>query len=117
VRPTALTVSPDGRYVATGSESGVVNVYGRNPATGELVSSEGGVGPGGAQRPPAAAPLALASMPPMGAAVNTRVKPSKEVMNLTTQVDSLAFSHDSQVMPVSQGLLVRTLTGVLRQQQ
>lgn len=37
VSPSSLTVSEDGRFFATGSESGVVNVYKRGAETGRLV--------------------------------------------------------------------------------
>jgi hypothetical protein len=84
VSPTALAVSPDGSYLSTGSMAGVVNVYQRhssNPAAGGLSTSAG---------------VPLRAPPALGGAV-TNGKPLKEIMNLTTAVDTLVFSHDSQV--------------------
>ncbi|DBB01100.1 hypothetical protein WJX77_009600 [Trebouxia sp. C0004] len=70
---TALTCSNSGSLFATGSSSGVVNVYDRQQ------SSKAGVG---VNRPVAACPAS----------------PLHTFMNLTTTIDSLAFSPDSQVL-------------------
>eukprot|EP00798_Chlamydomonas_sp_ICE-L_P000058 gene58-12877_t len=75
----SLAVSPNNKYLATGSGSGVVNIYSR-----DQVSSSGGGG--GAKR------LAFAPSAP---------KPLKELMNLTTKVDTLTFSPDSQILAIS----------------
>ncbi len=70
---TALTCSNSGSLFATGSSSGVVNVYDR------LQSSKAEVQ---ANRPVAA----------------RSASPLHTFMNLTTTIDSLAFSPDSQVL-------------------
>lgn len=75
---SALALSPDGAYLATGDGMGVVNVYSR-PA-GLLV------------------PLAAAQDSGEGLSTGRATKPLKSLMNLTTAVDSLAFSHDSQLL-------------------
>lgn len=89
IRPTALAISPDSRYIATGSESGALNLYPGSAAG--LVGAMAGDG-GDAYRPPAA----LGAAGVLGGGV-VSVQPLKEVLNLTTTVDSIAFSHDSQV--------------------
>ena len=76
----SLALSRDGRLMATGSASGVVNVYRQNQCWGA-----GGGGAGGA-----AAKAGL--MRPLAPA------PVKEVMNLTTTIDSLRFSPDGQIL-------------------
>lgn len=70
---TALTCSNSGRLFATGSNSGVVNVYDRQhrPAADGQMS-----------RPMAARP----------------VGPRHTFMNLATSIDSLAFSPDTQLL-------------------
>lgn len=65
IKSTALEVSSDSRLFATGSGSGVVNLY-------ERESFLGGV-----------------------------TKPLKAFMNLTTNVDNLRFSPDSQILAIS----------------
>ena len=70
----ALALSSDGRYLATGSASGVVNVYGQDQCW-----ARGGGERAGLQRPANPTPL-------------------KEVMNLTTTVDKLTFSPDGQIL-------------------
>ncbi|KAG1679825.1 hypothetical protein FOA52_012738 [Chlamydomonas sp. UWO 241] len=72
----SLALSRDGRHLATGSASGMVNVYRRNAATAGLP------GRGGLLRPSAPVPL-------------------KEIGNLTTAVDTLAFSPDGQVLALA----------------
>lgn len=57
---TALALSPDGSYLASGGGMGVVNLY-RREADGHAVLL-------------------------------------KSLMNLTTSIDSLSFSHDAQMM-------------------
>jgi U3 small nucleolar RNA-associated protein 18 len=83
VSPSALAVSPDGAYLSTGSGAGVVNVYQRHGSktAGGLTSAAG---------------VPLKSPPVLGGAAS-QGRPLKEIMNLTTEVDSLVFSHDSQV--------------------
>ena len=70
---TALTCSNSGRLFATGSNSGVVNVYNRQhrPTADEQIS-----------RPMAARPAS----------------PLHTFMNLATSIDSLAFSPDTQLL-------------------
>ena len=70
---TALTCSNSGSLFATGSSSGVVNVYDRQQSSKAEV---------GANRPVAAHPSS----------------PLHTFTNLTTSIDSLAFSPDSQVL-------------------
>ncbi len=74
----ALAVSKDSRYLATGSASGVVNVYRKDQCWG------GATGP---------AALRRAGLPRP-----TTPTPVKEVMNITTTVDTLAFSPDAQIL-------------------
>eukprot|EP00884_Botryococcus_braunii_P017829 jgi/Botrbrau1/472/Bobra.110_2s0110.1 len=76
---TSLALSLDGAYLAAGSDSGVVNVYGR---------SLEGLGPSGAG--PALLPLRASC-----------TKPVKSLLNLTTAVDSLAFSPDTQLLAMA----------------
>jgi U3 small nucleolar RNA-associated protein 18 len=61
IHGTAISMSPDSQYIASGSNSGVVNLYSVNSLPNEC-------------------------------------KPVKALMNLTTQIKSLAFNHDSQLM-------------------
>ena len=71
----SLSLSRDGRYLATGSASGVVNVYRQDQCWG---APAGGT-KAGIQRPTTPAPL-------------------REVMNLTTTVDTMSFSPDGQIL-------------------
>jgi hypothetical protein len=73
-----LAVSPDGRYCATGSASGAVNVYRR--ADVEAAAAAGG-----------------------GARGRVSVAPLRQLLNLTTAVDSLTFTADSQVRGLGRG--------------
>jgi WD40 repeat protein len=70
---TSLALSRDGTYLASGSDAGVVNVYNHSRSSSGF---------------PQQAMLPLAASP---------AKPLKTLFNLTTTVDSLAFSPDSQV--------------------
>lgn len=70
---TALTCSNSGRLFATGSNSGVVNVYNRQ---------HGPAAEGPISRPMAACPAT----------------PLHTFMNLATTIDSLAFSPDTQLL-------------------
>jgi U3 small nucleolar RNA-associated protein 18 len=79
VGAATLCLSPDGSYLATGSTSGVVNLY-RRPQGGLL---EPLLGEPGALRSNGLQPAV--------------VPPVKALMNLVTNVDTLAFNHDSQV--------------------
>ncbi len=86
IGPSALRVSPDGKHLATGSVSGVVNLYPgpASPAFAQLC----------------AAPAARTGRGGLGGGVASAL-PSKEVLNLVTTVDSLEFSHDSQLLAFS----------------
>jgi U3 small nucleolar RNA-associated protein 18 len=84
---TALAISADSSYLATGGSSGVVNVY-RRPAgllspvafdNGDVADARSAAAAGFGAQPAAPAPL-------------------KALMNLTTSIDSLSFSHDSQML-------------------
>jgi U3 small nucleolar RNA-associated protein 18 len=70
---SSLALSSDGKYLATGSASGVVNLYDHQIPQSHSM-------PTGTMRRPSSQ------------------KPLKELMNLTTTIDSLAFSHDSQIL-------------------
>lgn len=82
---TSLALSPDSSFLATGDSMGVVNIYSRpagllapfNPSPQQQQQQPWGLG--GVE--PAATP-----------------SPLKTLMNLTTAVDSLLFSHDSQLL-------------------
>eukprot|EP00879_Flechtneria_rotunda_P019216 GHRR01020177.1.p1 GENE.GHRR01020177.1~~GHRR01020177.1.p1 ORF type:complete len:484 (+),score=161.27 GHRR01020177.1:607-2058(+) len=91
---SSLAVSPDGSYLATGSPSGVVNVYKR---------------PAGLLRQITAASLQTCNGDQGGVlqAVDRQdsfgiqqaaALPLKALMNLTTTIDTLAFNHDSQLL-------------------
>ena len=73
---TALACSNTGTLFATGSTSGVVNVYDRQRTSGWLE---------GTNRPTAARPAS----------------PLHTFMNLSTSVDNLAFSPDTQLLAIS----------------
>ena len=66
VKGTTLRFSPNGQFLATGSDTGVVNIY----KTEDLMKSE-------------------------------NPKPVKAVMNLVTEVTSLAFSPNSEILAMS----------------
>lgn len=72
---SSLALSSDSQYLATGSQSGMVNLYSHQRSPAQSTSHSAGT-------------MKRASNP----------KPLKELMNLTTTIDSLAFSHDSQVL-------------------
>ena len=65
VKGTTLGVSPNGQFIATGSSSGVVNIY------DETCMSQ------------------------------SKPRPLKALMNLTTSIDKVAFNHTSEIMAVS----------------
>ena len=73
---SSLALSADGRWIATGAGSGVVNVY-RKAEVEEAAARAASAGLGGGGR--------------------VSVAPARELMNLTTNVDTLRFSPDSQV--------------------
>ncbi|GIL77560.1 hypothetical protein Vretimale_6835 [Volvox reticuliferus] len=75
---STLTLSADGRFIATGAKSGVVNVYRR-------VEVE-------------AAAARAATVGGGGALGRVSVAPERELLNLTTNVDTLVFSPDSQML-------------------
>ncbi|KAG2437578.1 hypothetical protein HYH02_011218 [Chlamydomonas schloesseri] len=77
---SSLALSADGRWIATGAGSGVVNVY-RKAEVEEAAAraASGGLGGGG----------------------RVSVAPARELMNLTTNVDSLRFSPDSQMLAMA----------------
>jgi len=84
----ALALSSDGRFLATGASSGVVNVYDAARSGAGLLEP----------RLPAGGLLATAvarPAPPSAAA------PLRALMNLTTAVDSLAFSADGQMLAMA----------------
>ena len=97
---SALTSSPAGGLFATGSSSGVVNLYDRKQALAapevgrRTVFSDGGDGE------PAAPPAAAAAMPRLPSAA----VPLWEMMNLTTKVDTLAFNPDGQMLAAASSL-------------
>jgi U3 small nucleolar RNA-associated protein 18 len=88
---TALALSADSSYLATGGSSGVVNVY-RRPAglLSPVNFDDADVASAGATSSPAAA--GGFRVQPVTPA------PLKAIMNLTTSIDSLSFSHDSQML-------------------
>ena len=71
---SSLSLSTDCKYLATGSQSGVVNLYSHHSPSPSMSHSAGSM-----KRP-------------------SNPRPLKELMNLTTTIDSLAFSHDSQIL-------------------
>ena len=87
---TALAVSPASHTLATGSDSGVVNIYKQSPA-------KASAGPG--------SPLSAAGIKVPGAGGMPlplhRPPAVKSFMNLRTEVDTLSFSPDGQVRPTS----------------
>jgi len=80
-RGSALSVSPDGQTFASGSESGVVNVYQHSTATAQTNGSAGGA----SDNPEA--PLAL--------------RPLRSLPHLTTNADSIAFNGDGQLLAIA----------------
>lgn len=91
---SSLALSPDGGYLASGDSSGVVNVYERRTGLlSPLLGDDGGggddslgLGFGGAGSTGGAGG---------GQAALIRLK---SLMNLTTAVDTLSFSHDGQLL-------------------
>ncbi|GIL54520.1 hypothetical protein Vafri_10043 [Volvox africanus] len=81
---SSIALSADGRFIATGAKSGVVNVYRR--AAVEAAARAATVGGGGG-------PLGRVSVPP-----------ERELMNLTTNVDTLVFSPDSQMLVMASSM-------------
>eukprot|EP00198_Chlamydomonas_reinhardtii_P007035 XP_001696371.1 WD40 repeat protein [Chlamydomonas reinhardtii] len=77
---SSLALSADGRWIATGAGSGVVNVY-RKAEVEEAAARAASAGLGGGGR--------------------VSVAPARELMNLTTNVDTLRFSPDSQMLAVA----------------
>ncbi|EFJ52732.1 hypothetical protein VOLCADRAFT_78723 [Volvox carteri f. nagariensis] len=82
---SSLALSPDGSYIATGAKSGVVNVYRRAEVEAAAAARTAGAGGGS------------------GGLVSGRVSvaPARELLNLTTDVDMLVFSPDSQMLAMS----------------
>ena len=78
---TALACAPGGAYFASGSSSGVVNVYDWRQAAAA----------GAAAAAPAAGGAALPEAP-------LAARPLKAVLNLTTSISCLAFNPDAQVL-------------------
>lgn len=78
VKSSAIDVSMDGRYFATGSDSGVVNVYngGRLGADDEPVNEPRGL-------------------------FSTSPSPLKTIMNLTTVADTVRFNPDGQILAIA----------------
>jgi len=83
---TSIAASPNGQMVATGSSSGVVNLY--KPSFDTTMSSSGG-GRKGGERGSGGGGLPSAAGAP---------KPLKTLMQLTTTVDTLCFNHDGQML-------------------
>ncbi len=82
---TALAAAPSGRLFAAGADSGVVNVYSRGPGA-EAAGAAAERGPGANLVPSKLRrPCAARQAPPLRA-----------LTNLTTTIDTLAFSPDSQ---------------------
>ncbi|KAG2429315.1 hypothetical protein HXX76_011083 [Chlamydomonas incerta] len=77
---SSLALSADGRWIATGAGSGVVNVY-RKAEVEEAAARAASSGLGGGGR--------------------VSVAPARELMNLTTNVDTLRFSPDSQMLALA----------------
>jgi U3 small nucleolar RNA-associated protein 18 len=104
VAPSSLAASRDGRWLACGSSSGVVNVYRTQPGLGavpvggrveeeeeeeqEQAAAAAAFGGGGLPAPRA---------PLFGSAVASP-SPARALMNLVTAADTLAFSPDSQAL-------------------
>ena len=68
---SAIAMSPGSKYLACGSNSGVVNVYSGDSLRGSS-SSEA-----------------------------TPLKPEKALMNITTPIDHVVFNHDAQILAMS----------------
>ncbi|KAI3425118.1 hypothetical protein D9Q98_008890 [Chlorella vulgaris] len=79
-----MSCSPDGTLFATGSSSGVVNIYSRQQQQSRS-TDEGAEG------------WVLPEAPIAG-------KPLKTVLNLDTVIDTLAFNHDAQMMVMASRL-------------
>mmetsp|Transcript_36137 Transcript_36137/g.71043 ORF Transcript_36137/g.71043 Transcript_36137/m.71043 type:complete len:528 (+) Transcript_36137:38-1621(+) len=72
VHGSAIALSQDGQYLATGAESGVVNIY--NASTN------------------------FADFADAPSSSSSSTVPLKALLNLTTPIDSLHFNHDSQLL-------------------
>lgn len=93
---TALATSPNGAMFASGSKSGIVNVY-RHPkdieqpgVSGTDASTKSSIGTG--------ALAGTAPEPPMA------LQPLRALPHLVTSVDSLAFNHDGQLLAMGSRL-------------
>ncbi|MEW5303798.1 MAG: hypothetical protein WDW36_006454 [Sanguina aurantia] len=73
---SSLSLSPDNRFIATGSDCGVVNVYRRSQVNKGFADMSRSMGP-------------------------LVQRPTKELLNLTTSVDNMLFSQDSQILAIS----------------
>ncbi|GLI62931.1 hypothetical protein VaNZ11_005782 [Volvox africanus] len=78
---STIALSADGRFIATGAKSGVVNVYQRGQVEAAAARAAASGGGGGGR--------------PFGP---VSVTPDRELMHLTTTVDTLVFSPDSQML-------------------
>lgn len=76
---TALDVSGDGQWIATGQKSGVVNIY----QTSDLPSSN------------------TSSNSSLFNTHITTAKPYKTIMNLTTSINNLVFNATSEILAIS----------------
>jgi len=81
---TALAAAPSGRLFAAGADSGVVNVSRRGPGAEGRDADAGAEPASGKPRRPCAA---------------RQAPPLRALTNLTTTIDTLAFSPDSQARP------------------
>nr|KAJ3419131.1 U3 snoRNP protein [Polyrhizophydium stewartii] len=77
VKPTCIAVSSDGTWIATGSSTGVVNLYDAARVRSAVALANGGGDDSDA------------------------VKPTKTFMNLTTAITAIEFHPDSQLMVIS----------------
>lgn len=83
---TSLAASPDGRTFASGTKSGIVNVY-HHPSQ---AAPTGGNGVAGAAASVPEAPLML--------------RPLRALSQLTTSADTLAFNGDGQMLAIASRL-------------
>eukprot|EP01125_Pyxidicula_operculata_P000269 TRINITY_DN10344_c0_g1_i1.p1 TRINITY_DN10344_c0_g1~~TRINITY_DN10344_c0_g1_i1.p1 ORF type:complete len:522 (-),score=157.29 TRINITY_DN10344_c0_g1_i1:34-1599(-) len=83
---TAIANSPLGVYQATGSSSGVVNIYKMNNNNGLIESFD-----------TSTTTTSTATSSPF----SSSPKPFKELLNLTTPISCIKFNHDNQILAYS----------------